>query len=161
MYSLNVPPAGLVLEATPSTNNSSSKSVDKPAQVLQLNLASGLLEDLLRDTRAGGKGVQITLGKSPVGILAIGNKSVANVVLHSQALHFGNKSHKMATTAQILRTDLYRLSQDKRDKLTMVGKLSHKVEMRKQENAAAEVDPAILQLQNSLAEAKRVKESNT
>lgn len=67
----------------------------------------------------------------------------------------------MATTAQMLRIDLYTLSKDKKDKLSIVGKLSHKVEMRKQENVSVEVDPAILQLQNSLAEAQRVKDSNT
>lgn len=82
MHSLKLPPTGLALEAASSPDNSSSKSEVKPTQVLQLNLASGLLEDLLKEARAGGKGVQITLGKSPVCILVVGYESTANSVIH-------------------------------------------------------------------------------
>ena len=164
MNTLKLPPGGLALEATPNTDKSSTKSELKPAQVFQLNLASGLLEDLLKEARTGGKGVHIILGKSPVCILVVGNQFIANTVLHPQALQFGNMSHKVST-AQMLRTDLRRLSEVKdgtcRYTLALEGRFSHKVEMRKQEKVTAEVDPAILQLQNSLAEAKRLKESNT
>ncbi|KAL9117074.1 MAG: hypothetical protein Q9187_006393 [Circinaria calcarea] len=166
MPTLNVPPAGLALEGAPSTDNSPSKSEVKPAQVLQLNLDSGLLEALLKEARAGGRGVQLTLGKSPVCILVVGTEPIANVVTHAQALQFGNKSHKMvATTPQILRTDLYRVAEVSKDKhaerLALVGTFSHNIETRKRENVTAKADPAILQLQNSLAEAKRLRESNT
>ena len=76
-------------------------------------------------------------------------------------MHFGKRTHKLASAVQTFSTDLYKLVPNKDDKMSLVGCLNHKLEMKKYEDVAAELDPALLALQSSMAEAKRKKESNT
>jgi len=65
MVQLTVPESGLTLPHTPTfTNDSDTES--QPLQIMQLDLAEGILKEIFKNSRHGGKGVNITFGKSIV-----------------------------------------------------------------------------------------------
>lgn len=65
MGQLTVPPGGLTL-VDPLTSSTDSKTDDKQSQIMQLDLEAGLLQELLRSARHGGKGVSVAFGKTIV-----------------------------------------------------------------------------------------------
>lgn len=66
MVQLAVPKSGLtLLENSTSTNESKNES--KALQIMQLDLTEGVLEEIFKASRHGGKGVNVMFGKSIVG----------------------------------------------------------------------------------------------
>lgn len=67
MAQLTIPEGGLVLAGAPSSNNANGSSAGtKPPQAMRLDLADGVLEEILRASRNGGKGVHMSFGKTVV-----------------------------------------------------------------------------------------------
>ncbi len=62
---LTVPESGLTLLGSP-TPTAEVKSDNKPLQIMQLDLADGVLQDVFKSARHGGKGVNVTFGKTIV-----------------------------------------------------------------------------------------------
>ena len=62
MAPITVPDGGLSL---PSFTVESKTNI-KPSQVMQLDLAPGVLEEMLTSARQGGKGVKVSFGKTMV-----------------------------------------------------------------------------------------------
>lgn len=66
MVQLTVPESGLtLLESHTSTMESNTEST--PVQIMRLDLAEGILKEIFKTSRHGGKGVNVTFGKSIVG----------------------------------------------------------------------------------------------
>ncbi len=66
MVQLTVPEGGLTL-LEPPTSTMGSSTESKPVQIMQLVLEKGILKEIFKSSRHGGKGVNITFGKSIVG----------------------------------------------------------------------------------------------
>ena len=68
MDSLIVPASGLTLTGRPASNLQTDPTNvgAKSPQVLQLDLTQAVLEELLKNAVAGGKGIHVSFGKVPV-----------------------------------------------------------------------------------------------
>lgn len=68
MVLITVPESGLSLVDVASSNveNPPSMTGTKPPQAMRLELTEGVLEEILKGTRIGGKGVHLTFGKTVV-----------------------------------------------------------------------------------------------
>ena len=65
MPPLTVPEAGLTLLGSP-TPTPESKNESKPLQIMQLDLADGVLEEIVKCARHGGKSMNVSFGKTIV-----------------------------------------------------------------------------------------------
>lgn len=65
MVQLTVPEGGLTLPQTPTFTNDSNTD-GQPLQIIQLDLTEGILKEVFKNSHHGGKGVNITFGKSIV-----------------------------------------------------------------------------------------------
>ena len=65
MAPLTVPDEGLTLLESP-TSISEGKNGNKPLQIMQLDLADGVLEEILKSARHGVKGLNVSFGKTIV-----------------------------------------------------------------------------------------------
>lgn len=63
MVPLTVPEGGLTLLDSPM---STADDKTKPLQIVQLDLADAILEDIFKSARQGGKGLNVTFGKTIV-----------------------------------------------------------------------------------------------
>ena len=61
---LALPETGLTLSRSPTYHGDKTES--KPLQIMQLDLADGVLEDIVNSARHGLKGVNVTFGKTIV-----------------------------------------------------------------------------------------------
>ncbi len=165
MQSLAIPVGGLKLTGSPTSdlpNDPAQKEVNS-TQVMRLELASDVLEDLLKFVANGGKGVHISFGKVTVGHLS----SQLNYIRHwsngyplSQTLYYGNnKSRQLLTTAIPSPSEFYTYSEDKTDELALAGLLSHKIAMKKAQDHFASTDTALAMLQSSIASHRKDKQS--
>ena len=68
MDPLLVPKSGIALVGAPNADAKNSKPDTKPTQVMRLDLAEGMFNELLRSVRSGGKGIHVSFGKIPVCI---------------------------------------------------------------------------------------------
>jgi len=68
MTTLDIPSKGLTLLECPGTNehNVVSKTGERVQQAMRLDLEDGVLQNLLRSARSGGKGVNLSFGKTIV-----------------------------------------------------------------------------------------------
>ena len=66
MGSISIPQGGLALMVPPNSDKLSMSPDGKPTQVMRLNLAQDILDELLKGVRSGGQDLQITFGKTPV-----------------------------------------------------------------------------------------------
>ncbi|KAI9872065.1 MAG: hypothetical protein M1830_002103 [Pleopsidium flavum] len=140
MVSLVVPKSGLVLDGATDVNVGSIKSGSKPTQVMRMILSEGMLDELMKSSRAGGKGMQLSFGKTPT-------------------LHYGNKTQQLTSAPEPLTHELYRTSSHNKDALTIAGIISHKLEIKKAEQVIAGADAALLALQSNLAAIDKEKQS--
>lgn len=71
MAEFDIPPAGLVLDRlSPSTNLAGATNKTEAVQVMQLDLAHGILDELIRCARHGSKPMYLTFGKTVVRLEA-------------------------------------------------------------------------------------------
>lgn len=82
MESLLGPKSGIVLLGAPNADTKQSRLETKSTQVMRLDLAEGMLSELLKSVRSGGKGVHVSFGKTPVSLTII----VITPSLHTQRL---------------------------------------------------------------------------
>ncbi len=67
MGQLSIPEGGLVLAGAPSSNDANGPSAGtKPLQAMRLDLADGVLEEILKASCNSGKGVHMSFGKTVV-----------------------------------------------------------------------------------------------
>ena len=67
MGQLSIAEGGVVLTGTPSFDQANGLSVGtKPPQAMRLELMNGALDDILKASRNGGKGVHVSFGKTVV-----------------------------------------------------------------------------------------------
>ena len=73
MTTLPVSGKGLTLLGAPGSNtdNDVSKAGGKVQQAMRLDLEEGVLQNILRSARSGGKGVHVSFGKTIVGLFTI------------------------------------------------------------------------------------------
>lgn len=71
MESLLGPNSGIALLGAPNADAKYSKLETKSTQVMRLDLAEGMLSELLKSVRSGGKGIHVSFGKTPVSVTII------------------------------------------------------------------------------------------
>ena len=80
----------------------------------------------------------------------------------SQALNYGKKSRQLLASPQSSRTELYRSSSNNgKDGLQYTGSLTHKLEMKRAQEIADGIDPALAELQSKMLDHEKKKQSNT
>lgn len=71
MTTLDIPTNGLTLLECPGTNGYDiSRTGARVQQAMRLDLEDGVLQNILRSARSGGKGVNLSFGKTIVHCLA-------------------------------------------------------------------------------------------
>ena len=70
MAPLTIPESGVTLIESPrsKTDDSTSKPESKPIQAMQLELTDDVLHEILRNARNGGKGMNMSFGKTIVSL---------------------------------------------------------------------------------------------
>lgn len=92
MESLLGPKSGIVLLGAPNADTKQSKLETISTQVMRLDLAEGMLSELLKSVRSGGKGVHVSFGKTPVSL---------NIIVYSLATYTAVNTvhaHRHSTT---------------------------------------------------------------
>ncbi|KAL9001031.1 MAG: hypothetical protein Q9169_000515 [Polycauliona sp. 2 TL-2023] len=131
MVPIPIPEEGLVLQAA------SAASTEPPSQVLRLDLASGVLEDIMRASKTG-KDVHMSFGK--------------NVTLH-----YGNRSQQLLSIAQPTQSELYKYTPDQQDELRFAGLITHKLAQKKVQETIASTDAAMEALISTMADHQQNK----
>ena len=74
MDTLNIAEEGVTLNGAPGfrPGGSANKTSPKPLQAMRLELEDGVLDNILRTARSGGKGVHLSFGKTIVSGLNSG-----------------------------------------------------------------------------------------
>ena len=74
MDTLNIAEEGVTLNGAPGfrPGGSANKPSSKPLQAMRLELEDGVLDNILRSARSGGKGVHLSFGKTIVSGLNSG-----------------------------------------------------------------------------------------
>ena len=161
MALLAVPDSGLTLVESPQarTQDGQLKPDSKPIQVMQLELTDAVLQEILKSARQGGKGVNLSLGKTIVcSLIDLFATSLWTKPL-LQTLHYGNKSQPLATSSFPSQSQLYEYSPHSQNQLALTGRISHKLAMQKAQEDIAGADEALAKLQSQLASHERDKQS--
>ncbi|SLM36845.1 hypothetical protein LPUS_06533 [Lasallia pustulata] len=140
MDPLLAPKSGIALLGAPHVDAKSSKPDAKSTQVMRLDLAEGMFSELLKSVRGGGKGLQLSFGKTPT-------------------LHYGTKTQRLTAMPSTSNQELYTFSADKKDELNFTGRISHCLGTTKVEDVTAGTDAALLQLTSRLHSIEKAKES--
>ncbi|KAL9123911.1 MAG: hypothetical protein Q9217_006704 [Psora testacea] len=143
MAPVHVPESGLVLSSPRPDDDEDDDDDPKDGresfQIMQLILEDGMLHDLIKSARHGGKGPQLSFGKTI-------------------SLHYGTKSRALSATPASSQNLLYTRAAQDIHELTLAGQLSHKLALHKAQEDIAGADEALTKLQNSLASAKQAKQ---
>ncbi|MCJ1350226.1 MAG: hypothetical protein MMC33_000207 [Icmadophila ericetorum] len=138
--------AGLALSDLPTAHNVSSKSTTTPPLVVQLDLAKSEIDELLKESRNGAKGIHVSMGEAPV-------------------LHIGHKTIALEIASQVTSSNLYKHEpRDGRGSLQLVASIKTRLGSKKRDQVMAELDlddPALLALRAGMADAERKKQSRT
>ena len=166
MAKFTVPESGLVLDVGASPNASDGATAPS-VQVMQLDLADGTLDELLKCARHGGKPIHVAFGKTIVcercSIVVYNSLRKYNRLINHQppqSLQYGTKTRRLDATPSTTDTQIFTSSSNTAHKLSPAGRVSHQLAMAKAEEQLANTDDALAQLQASLAFAKQAKDSN-
>ncbi len=92
MAQLAIPEGGLMLAGAPGSSNANASSAGtKPPQAMRLDLADEVLEEILRASRNGGKGVHMSFGKAVVcedEQYPSGFSNITNPILDADPTHW-------------------------------------------------------------------------
>ena len=160
MIPLAIPKTGLTLvdSAQSRTENGPLKADNNPIQIMQLELTDDVLQEILRSARHGGKGVNMSFGKTIVCIpRSTDKRSPADTLF--QTLHYGNKSQPFAASTSSSHCRLYDYSSENENELAFAGRISHKLAMQKAQEDIAGADEALAKLQSQLASHEKDKQS--
>lgn len=69
MAHLTIPESGLTL-VEPLASKTETKTDGRPLQIMELELADGVLQEMFKSARHGGKGVNLSFGKTIVSYWA-------------------------------------------------------------------------------------------
>ncbi|KAI4104706.1 MAG: hypothetical protein LQ339_003784 [Xanthoria mediterranea] len=136
MAPIPIPEEGLVLQGA-SPSPSADAAVGTQSQVMRLDLASGVLEDIMRASKMG-KDVHMSFGK--------------NVTLH-----YGTRSQQLLSIAQPTPSELYNYTPDEEDELRFAGLFTHKLAQKKVQENTAVVDAAMETLKSKMADHQQNK----
>ena len=159
MVPLTVPDSGLTLLGSPMLT-AGDKKENNPLQVMQLDLADGILEDLIKSARHGGKGLNVSFGKTIVrDSLSTPIDVVSYLTPPHKTLHYGNKSQQLTATPASSFSQLYDCPTESQTDLTFAGRLSHRLAIQKAKEETAGADEALAKLQSQLASHEKAKQS--
>ncbi|KAL8945956.1 MAG: hypothetical protein Q9222_007580 [Ikaeria aurantiellina] len=140
MAPIPIPETGLLLEGAPSsTSDQQSTNVDTQPQVMRLDLADGVLEDIEKASKMC-RDIHLSFGK--------------NITLH-----YGNRSQQLLSIAQPTTSELYTYSPDKEGELHFAGTVTHKLAQKKVQETTAGADAALVALQSKMASHQQNKQS--
>ncbi|KAL8654706.1 MAG: hypothetical protein Q9226_003325 [Calogaya cf. arnoldii] len=138
MLPIDIPEKGLVLRGpSPSSSTHTAVGVETQPQVMRLDLASGVLEDIVRASKIG-KDVHMSFGKN-------------------LTLHYGNRSQQLLSMAQRTTLELYNYTPNKEDELRFAGLCTHKLAQKKVQENTAGVDAAMEALKSKMADHQQNK----
>ncbi|KAL8843854.1 MAG: hypothetical protein Q9205_002317 [Flavoplaca limonia] len=138
MGPIPIPEKGLILQgASTSASPDTVVAAETKSQVMRLDLADGVLEDIMRASKLG-KDVHMSFGK--------------NVTLH-----YGNRSQQLLSLAQPTPSELYNYTPDKEDELRFAGLITHKLAQRKAQEHIAGADAAMEALKSQMADHQQNK----
>ncbi|KAL8760077.1 MAG: hypothetical protein Q9199_000311 [Rusavskia elegans] len=138
MGPIPIPEKGLALQgASPSLSADTALDAGTQSQVMRLDLASGVLEDIMRASKMG-KDIHMSFGK--------------NVTLH-----YGNRSQQLLSMAQPTQSELYHYTPNKEDELRFAGLFTHKLAQKKVQENTAGVDAAMEALKSKMADHQQNK----
>lgn len=160
-----IPQAGLALLDSPTAHNASSKSTNTtPPQVLQLDLAKSEVDELLKESRNGAKGIHVSMGEAPVRPSTPTHSTPADTTT-LQVLHVGHKTIPLEVVSQTASATLYKHEpRDNKGSLQFIAPVNNRFASKKRDRVMAELDmddPALLALQAGMADAQRKKQSHT
>ncbi|KAL8656383.1 MAG: hypothetical protein Q9210_000310 [Variospora velana] len=140
MVPLSIPENGLSLHGTSSSGSDGDLAGREPqAQVMRLDLAGGVMEDIMKASRLG-KDLHLSFGKHIT-------------------IHYGNRTQQLLSLAQSTQSELYRYSPDNEDQLRFAGILTHKLAQKKVQENTAGADAALAALQSKMASHQQNKQS--
>ncbi|KAL8769192.1 MAG: hypothetical protein Q9209_004826 [Squamulea sp. 1 TL-2023] len=140
MAPIHIPEKGLVLQRVPrSLSTDTIDSAETQPQVMRLDLASGVLEEIIRASKVG-KDIHMSFGK--------------NVTLH-----YGNRSQQLLSIAQPTQSELYNYTADQEDELRFAGLLTHKLAQKRAQEKTAGVDAAMEALKSKMADHQQNKQN--
>ncbi|KAL8713383.1 MAG: hypothetical protein Q9220_002582 [cf. Caloplaca sp. 1 TL-2023] len=140
MAPIRIPETGLLLERDPSsTSDHDPSSVDTQPQVMRLDLADGVLEDIEKASRMC-RDIHLSFGK--------------NITLH-----YGNRSQQLLSITQPTPSELYTYSPDQEGELRFAGTVTHKLAQKKVQETTAGADAALAALQSKMASHQQTKQS--
>ncbi|KAL8783154.1 MAG: hypothetical protein Q9213_004846 [Squamulea squamosa] len=140
MAPIHIPEKGLVLQGVPrSLSTDTVDSADTQPQVMRLDLASGVLEEIIRASRLG-KDIHMSFGKNTT-------------------LHYGNRSQQLLSIAQPTQSELYSYTADEEDELRFAGLLTHKLAQKRVQEKTAGADAAMEALKSKMADHQQNKQN--
>jgi hypothetical protein len=159
---LTVPPEGLTLEGAPDGLTGTNNLQSKANNLLLVKIPSQLRDAMLESSKSG-QPTEFIAGKTPVSL----SRSChgGHLLICSQALRFGGKTHEISYSTEKYRHELYRLADSENSPhstlaytgtIASVGKIT---ELQKVAEAAAGAEAAEEQLKRSLQRLREEKES--
>jgi len=160
MTTLDISSNGLTLLECPGMNahDDITKTGGRVQQAMRLDLEDGVLQNILRSARSGGKGVNLSLGKTIVRSFSK-SYSYPSPILNSdkQTLNFGNRSKQLTADAQSTPTELYTYDPEASDELRFAALQSHRLALKQAQDNTLGADAALTKLQMSLATVEKEK----
>lgn len=159
MGMLTIPEGGLTLVGSPGSNvaDASCKTTGPPVQVMRLDLAPGVVKELLHSSGNDKKRMHISFGRVVVRLSGIPIVQLTADHVPPKTLHCGNRPHQLLATAQTTPAELYIESADVDTALTLTGYLSHKLAMQQAKERFAETDAALATLRSQMESHKKEK----
>ncbi|KAL8731943.1 MAG: hypothetical protein Q9166_003075 [cf. Caloplaca sp. 2 TL-2023] len=144
MVPIPIPEDGLILQGAshPHYENALADAELQP-QVMRLDLASGVLEEIMRASKMG-KDIHMSFGKT-------NNQH--------QTLHYGNRTQQLLSMAQPTHSELYNYDPQKEDELRFAGLLTHKLAQKKIQEDTAGIDAAMAALKSKMADHQQNKQN--
>ncbi|KAL8722170.1 MAG: hypothetical protein Q9225_001314 [Loekoesia sp. 1 TL-2023] len=140
MTPIRIPENGLSLQGAPCSISDDGIADDGAhPQVMRLDLAGGVLEDIMKASRMG-KDIHMSFGKTIT-------------------IHYGNRAQQLLSIAHPTQSELYKYSPDKEDELRFAGLLTHKLAQKKVQENIAGADAALAALQSKMASHQQTKQS--
>ncbi|KAI4205155.1 MAG: hypothetical protein LQ346_001488 [Caloplaca aetnensis] len=164
MAPIRIPQDGLSLQGAPCSSSAGDLGGDEAqAQVMRLDLAGGVLGDIMKASRMG-KDIHMSFGKSvvcpPSLLLFNRDPRLLSITEHSQqTIHYGNRTQQLLSIAQPTPSELYKYSPNAKDELRFAGNLTHKLAQKKVQENTAGADAALAALQSKMASHQQNKQS--
>ncbi|KAI4169038.1 MAG: hypothetical protein LQ343_005971 [Gyalolechia ehrenbergii] len=140
MVPIRIPENGVSIQGAPcSITDGEIASDGGHNQVMRLDLATGVLENIMKASRMG-KDIHMSFGKTIT-------------------IQYGTRTQQLLSIAQPTQSELYKYSPDKEDELRFAGLMTHKLAQKKVEENTAGADAALAALQSKMASHQQTKQS--